>query len=377
MFKNKKVTKFMDRSINYSACNEDSNSEELFFQFQGNESLICLLGGGERFFNLLTYKNAPQNAVLLDANPSQKYLYELKRAAYKNLEYDEFCEFIGLKKETGSKRVSYYQKLKNDLSEEARDYWVRNEKCLEYGVMYQGNFEKFLSIMGKILSLFFSKTFELLFQADSLQEQKKIYEKHLCGVRWNMILKILCRKTWFKLLSKDPCFYMNEGVGNYYVFFKNMFQHAITEIPIKENFLLSLIFLGKYDFEEEVLPRCYRKSYYQQVRERLNEVNVSLEVSDLNSYLENTSRRFDCFSLSDVCSYLNEEEIKSLFLALDKVSNPKAKVVIRELMTRFNIDSIVKSTSCSKTFIRECVLEKEAKEKDSSFIWGFFFFNLK
>ena len=58
MFKNKEVTKFMDRSINYSACNEDSNSEELFFQFQGKESLLCLLGGGERFFNLLTYENA-------------------------------------------------------------------------------------------------------------------------------------------------------------------------------------------------------------------------------------------------------------------------------------------------------------------------------
>lgn len=375
--KSRQANDFMKKDINYTACNEDSNSEYSFFRFSGSECLLCLLGGGERFFNLLTYDESPEKAILVDANPTQKFTFELKKQAFISLSYRQFCDFIGLRKMIGVKRLYTYELLRGDLSEEARTYWDSHISLISRGLLYQGNFEKFLSIVGRAMRIIFPKGIKLLFQAKSLEEQKDIFNRYINGIKWRAVLRLACKKIWFRVLSKDPCFYMNEGIGDYYSFFKNKFEYAIKEIPIQENFLLSLIYLGKYDFEHEIFPRCYRKEFYETVKCRLKTINVSLEVNHVITYLEGSNERFDCYSLSDVCSYLCEDEIPVLLQNVYNTANYQAKIVIRELLTRFDMDKILSTCHCRDDLERNRDQESLAKQNDSSFIWNFYFYNVK
>lgn len=364
--------KFFERDINYSACNEDTNSEYNQFNFCGNETVLCLLGGGERFFNLLTYDKQPSKFVLLDGNISELYLFEIKKVAYEMLDYYQFCEFLGLAK--SKNRINIYMNLRENLSREAHKFWDENQKVIEKGLIYSGNFEKFLAIVGKSMKIFFGKKIKRLFQCHSLEEQREYFKNNIQGFKWNLLLKILCKKTWFQLLSGDPCFYLYEGIGNYYNFFKDRLEKAINNIEISENFLLSLILQGKYEFEDGILPRCYKREYYNIVKNRLKEIDINIQCDSLNEYLHKTDMKFDCYSLSDVCSYLNLNEVKAMFNGIIRTSNKGARIAIRELLTRYDFDSILRKEMIEDYFKRNKDLEKEMSEKDSSFIWNFFFY---
>ena len=54
-------------------------------------------------------------------NPTQSHLLELKITAIKNLEFDDFLSFIGLR--SSESRINVYEELRLKLSDEAREFW--------------------------------------------------------------------------------------------------------------------------------------------------------------------------------------------------------------------------------------------------------------
>jgi S-adenosylmethionine:diacylglycerol 3-amino-3-carboxypropyl transferase len=78
--------------INYSASNEDGDSESEALQIRNSDVVLCITGSGARTLDLLI--DNPSKIYSIDFNPTQNYLLKLKMAAYQALEYEEFCEFI-------------------------------------------------------------------------------------------------------------------------------------------------------------------------------------------------------------------------------------------------------------------------------------------
>lgn len=156
-------TDFFSQGLNYSACNEDAYSEYRSFNFKGHEKVCCILGGGERFFNLICYETHPTSVCLVDQNKEQIYLFELKYLAYQYLNYNEFLGFLGLCKDAPQNRLKYYQKLVTYLSEESRNYWTTKLSSIRQGIIYKGKFEKFLGILSIIITLAFGKKSRIFF----------------------------------------------------------------------------------------------------------------------------------------------------------------------------------------------------------------------
>ena len=189
MLMSKASQHFMRNGINYSACNEDTRTEFNFFKIKDNDNVLCLMGGGERFFNLLADTSTQFKASVIDANINQKYLFELKKAAFQKFDYKNFCKFIGLDTSCSSRdRVKLYNQLKKSLSQNTINYWNSNYKWIKKGVLYCGNFERFLAFISKIFQLFFRNEIKTMYNSSSLEEQKYNYTKCFSSIKWKLFL---------------------------------------------------------------------------------------------------------------------------------------------------------------------------------------------
>ncbi|MFM2382775.1 MAG: hypothetical protein RL515_762, partial [Verrucomicrobiota bacterium] len=95
--------------INYSAANEDGASELAALRLDARSRVLCITASGARPLELLL--GDPQSVVAVDFNATQNHLLELKMAAYRELEYDEFAAFIRLRPGDGACRRSTYARL--------------------------------------------------------------------------------------------------------------------------------------------------------------------------------------------------------------------------------------------------------------------------
>jgi S-adenosylmethionine-diacylglycerol 3-amino-3-carboxypropyl transferase len=360
---------FFTRGLNYSACNEDAWSEYQAFAPVGEENVLCIAGGGERLFNQLAYETTGRRYVVIDASADQLALTELKRAAFEVLDHAALSRFLGLVACSGSERLRQYrQELAPALPPIVRAYWDARPSTIERGVLYLGRFESFVGFMARVLRLFFGNTFVELFGCQNLAEQRAFFRRRIDGVRWKLLVSLLCRKLWFRLLTGDPAFYVNARIDSYPAHFKRELERAILELPVKDNFLLALVLCGRYLPSSGTVPICYQAAYHERIRERLRSlefVSVEARVSD---YLKSPNiEPFDCFSLSDLPSYLQPAEMAALLGDIQERARPGARIVIRQLLTRYDFEPLL----AGRDLLRNETLERALGAAPGNLLWRY------
>ena len=362
--------RFFSRGINYSACNEDANSEIAFLEPNAQDSVCCILGGGERFFNILARSPGGRLFHLVDANPCQIHLLHLKIQAYLRLAYPDFCAFLGLAAAAPARRIELYRReLRARLPADARAYWDSETKVIGTGVIYAGKFERFLALIGTILSFVYGKGLEKLFHHDDGPAGREAVRRLLAGRRWRLITWLLCRKIWFRILLGDPAFFAFPGIGGYHAFFKSRFEAALTLRPLRENFLLALILCGRYLPETGAVPDCYRREHFDAVRARLASCEYRTHCLPLLDFLDGLDGQLDCFSLSDVASYGDRSVFFRTLDALRKRCRPHGRIVLRQLLTRYDIGEYLRENP--DAYERFAGEEWRLEGTDLSFIWTF------
>src|SRR6478609_9157719 len=74
---------------------EDPESDHAALQIKRNDAVVAITSGGCNVLGFLLFD--PQVIYSIDINPAQSYLLELKIAAMKALDFEEFISFAGLK----------------------------------------------------------------------------------------------------------------------------------------------------------------------------------------------------------------------------------------------------------------------------------------
>ena len=90
-------------TINYSSYNEDGTSELKALNIAPNDNVLCITGSGARTLDLLIA--TPNSIISIDYNPTQNFLLELKITAIRELSYDEFLAFIGIRPSSKRKTI--------------------------------------------------------------------------------------------------------------------------------------------------------------------------------------------------------------------------------------------------------------------------------
>lgn len=346
--------------LSYSLGNEDYRTEHLALQVSPEDRLLCITASGDRSLHLLLKEC--KEVVSVDANPSQTHLLNLKCAALKSLNYEDYLAFLGATEST--ERSPLYQQVIPHLSEEAQSFWHNNRTMIDKGVLYQGAIEKWCKVLARIISLLRGKRVEGLFQCETLEEQRIFNQETWNTYLWKKAFDFVLQPFFCRLFIKDPGLYAYLSpeikAGTY---IHKRLDHALNRTLAKKNLLISLVLRGKLD--KAAFPPYLTRPGMELIKSRLD--RLTLKTDNVLSFLEaEKDNSFDAYSLSDVSSYLSQTDFERLLRAILRTARPGARFCLRQFLSdhKFPDDLLVH-------FKRDTDLEKQLEEEDRCFVYRF------
>jgi S-adenosylmethionine-diacylglycerol 3-amino-3-carboxypropyl transferase len=209
---------------------EDPESNHTALDIKSGDTIMAITSGGCNVLGFLLFD--PAIIYSIDINRSQSYLRELKVIALKYLSYDEFVEFIGVKKST--RRAEFYKLFRKEMSKEALAFWDRNIVIVSKGLLMNGKYEHLILLVGKLIRfLQGKKRMAGLFSEKSLVEQKKYFDKCWNTRRFQFMFKIFFNK---RVLAKrglvEDYFHFDGGSHSFVDSFYNRSSNAFRNTPV-------------------------------------------------------------------------------------------------------------------------------------------------
>jgi S-adenosylmethionine-diacylglycerol 3-amino-3-carboxypropyl transferase len=313
--------------INYSSANEDGASERTALSgFLEGASAVTITGSGARALDLLIAR--PSRLVTVDMNPAQNCLLELKVAAIRWMEYQDYIAFLGVT--PSPHRAKIYRGLRTSLSPSARYFWDSRLSMIESGVIYSGRWEGYLWWMSRVPMILRPRKTRRLLYARNILSQRDVWNREWDGYWWKMVLKFLgIRSLWSRAIGEPGASLIPENVTPSTVI-RNRFARASQHLHLRKCAFAWLMFTGRYN-PRETLPCHLSREFFPALKEMVG----VLEIKSLSlcEYLRATTDKFAAFSLSDFGSYAQLPVYQSTWRAVSQSSlSSGSKVVEREFL---------------------------------------------
>ncbi|MEI7525200.1 MAG: DUF3419 family protein [Mariniphaga sp.] len=343
-------------------CNwEDPESDYKALKIKAGDRMMTITSGGCNTLSFLLYD--PSEIYTVDINASQSYLLELKIAAMRQLSYDEFIKFLGLK--ASNNRIQIYFRLQEGLSDGAKVFWNQNSNLINKGFLINGRYEKFVKLVGRIMSLIQGRQrVNQLFIGRDSEAQKVYYQQQWNTKRTRFMFDLFFNKyVLAKRGLKGDYFHFDDGSGSFSESFFNRYSKAIRDIPVKGNYFLHLYHKGHYKSLDEV-PDYLKEPNFNTIKARLDRIKIVTE--DAKIWLSAMPDNFiNCFGLSNICELMDSSETLKFFTEVSRTACPEARICFRNLMIPREVPEILRE----KIVIDE-KLSKSIFDNDRSFVYG-------
>ncbi|KPA14012.1 S-adenosylmethionine:diacylglycerol 3-amino-3-carboxypropyl transferase [Candidatus Magnetomorum sp. HK-1] len=311
--------------IRYANCWEDADILLRALSIKPGEKCLSICSAGDNSLSMLVHK--PEIVIAIDLNPSQLACLELRKAAFKELEYEDMLEFLGVYQ--NSNRTKTYELIKSNLSNNSREFWDENITKIENGVIYEGKFENYFRIFNRYLIplMHRKKTLEKLVSIKSIEEQIHFYDKKWNNINWRMLFKIFFGRYTMGRLGRDPEFfkYVEDDVASSIL---KRTKHAFTLIPTYSNPYLNFIMTGK--FKPHALPFYLRKENFITIKENINHIKPVL--GNIKSCMKDDIK-FDAFNLSDIFEYMNMSEFREELSNIISLATKNARIAYWNMLS--------------------------------------------
>jgi len=300
--------------------------------------------------------------ISIDMNHVQNFLLELKLAAINHLDFDKYLAFLGCT--PCSNRLSTFMQIKFALSPEAAQYWLKNKDMINSGIIYQGMVERLTKVVGKFLRLMRRKKINKLFSFTNLSEQREFAEEHWDTKLWRKMFEFFTNPKISRLILTDP------GLNSYTdysthpgVYINQRINRYLQNNLARNSPLLQLILTGEVT-PDAYFPYLTEDGYYKIRRDtsRLKLITTNI-VEYLNNHKES---HVDCFSLSDIASYMPQEAFESLLKGIRHSAKPGARFCLREFISKRYIPA-----EFTGHFQRESALEHKLEMEETNFVYRF------
>jgi S-adenosylmethionine-diacylglycerol 3-amino-3-carboxypropyl transferase len=314
--------------ILYAQCWEDPQIDRAAFNMNSKDIVFTITSGG---CNALTFLlDNPSKIIALDMNPHQNYLLELKMAAMKRLSYDEVLQLLGIR--DSSDRMKLYTDSRALLSNAAQDFWDNHTKEIKKGLIHSGRYERYMGLLrGVLIVLIGRKTINKIFDAQSSEERKIIYNKKWDNLRWKLFTRVLLSRTIMSLLfTKEFFSYLNDKIS-FGDNFAQKVRKAVTELPVKENYFLTYILYGNYN--QQHLPPYLQRDNYEKILSRLNRIKI-VTGSCENYFKSLPDSAISRFNFTNIFEWVSTEEFENLLRDTIRVAKDKSVITYRNLLVR-------------------------------------------
>ena len=361
--------------IRYSQCWEDTEVLLESLNIQENDICFGILSAGDNVFSMLAEN--PKKVVALDISFPQIALAKLKKEVFNSLSYEEMLEFMGVMK--SDKRIEIYDRIKENLDKEVKEYWDFNKEAIQKGIIHAGKFEKFFKIFReKILPFVHSKKqIEKLLEKKSRQERIEYYDKYWNNFRWKLMFKLFFSKYIVGKLGRDKEFfrYAEKNISEE---MKERSRYALCELNPYKNPYINYILTGNY--RKDCLPYFLRKENFDKIRRNLHKVEILQ--SSVEEYLDQIDFKINKFNLSDIFEYMSAENYSKLMGKIYDNAENNALLAYWNLIVERNSEKLDykkthseiavtgKETNVNgKKYERMKELDRKLHEKDMTFFY--------
>ena len=321
-------TKMFD-DVLYANCWEDPQLDRAAFGIGPDDVVFSITSGG---CNVLTFLlDDPRKVIALDVNPHQGYLLELKMAAFRMLSYRRTLEFFGVRP-CGARLECYRDRLRPGLSPAAARFWDGHPKGIARGIIHAGRYERYMRLLRKTVLVPFGKRrlIRRMFEADSPAAREKLFREKWQDAWWKLLTGVMLSRGLNSLLFDRAFFaYLDRGFS-FGRHFAAKAERALVELPMKENYFLSYILLGRF-YDEPFLPVYLRRENFRTIRDRLDRVEVVTDGCERYfAGLEDSS--ISKFNFSNIFEWMSPAAFEALLRETVRVARDQAVLTYRNLL---------------------------------------------
>jgi len=306
--------------------------------------VVCVSSGGCTALSLLAAGAGRVAAV--DLNATQNHAVELKAAALAQLgSAAEATAFLGGWPAGRDERSAAYARLRPSLSPRARAWWDMRPRQVERGAITAGVSERFIGAVVAVVraGIHPRRRIERLLACRTLEEQRALYEREWDSRRWRALFSLLLNRFVFDR-TYDPGFFRHVENPSFAEHFYRLAEHALTELPVGENYFLHQMLTGYYPRPrdagrgtrdeghlEPALPPYLTESGAAAARAGLE--RLTIVDGDYLSYLRSCpDGSVDGFALSNICEWLDAAQTEALFAEVVRTAAPGARLCFRNFV---------------------------------------------
>lgn len=320
--------------IYFAQIREDSRVERRLVKQTGAERIVCIGSGGCTAFSLLD--DAVSQVVVVDANPAQCALIELKAAAILELERDDFLAFIGERPTT--RRGAIYTDIRSALSGPARRYWDSQSERVLAGINKSGVTERYYDFIGRNVraSVIAEDVIEELLTCEDIEMQRDLYRRHFDTSLWRDAMRILLSKQ--SNLSFYPAFwYAHAQERDFENLLMPLLIAELTEKSAFGNYFISQLLLGRYlDPDAGGAPHYLSTDGYQSARR--NMAKLDLQKKPIQHVLAQ-EHGIDAFFLSNIFDWGKAAHAQAVWEGILGACSDGATFLFRNMYQRSEVPS--------------------------------------
>jgi S-adenosylmethionine-diacylglycerol 3-amino-3-carboxypropyl transferase len=317
----------MNFLYNYGVSQEDALTECKALKLTEGDSLLCIASAGEIPLNIAAI--AEVRTIAADVFDSQIRLCKIKQAAALYSDSLKAASFLGYMDIRGSERERIFRDLIIPyLSEDDRKYWKINQESIKNGVINSGRFEKYMQKVTEAgRFLVGKKNLFSLFECNSIEEQKEIFDKKINGLIVQGIFRIAFHPWIYKNRGIDPAGMTHSGVRNIGEFFFQRFRNFCCNTLSRKNYFLQYTFFNRILFPE-ALPEFLQPSFHDGFVRNIR--NVEYAETSLEKVLEDSEPgTFNKIHISNIGDWMSEESMAEVFRLIRDKTLPGARIVMR------------------------------------------------
>lgn len=319
----------------YNTCWEDPRLDREALELGPDDRVLVITSAG---CNALDYVLAGvQHVYAVDMNPRQNALLELKQAGIRHLDYDTFFQIFG---QGHSKQIRsiYESELRGDLSPFAQQYWDKKIKRYFGGrrtFFFRGTAGAFARLMNTYLRRMakVGHWVDAVFEADSFEEQQRIYDEHLRDKVWTPVLRFFMgRDSTLSLVGVPRAQRQqidSQYEGGIVQFVQDCVDAVFGQLPLADNYFWRAYTKGSYT--PECCPEYLKRENFEKLKAGLVDC-ISTHTNTVEGFLAESDAPISRFVLLDHMDWLSGKYFPMLeaeWQAIFRRAAPGARAIWR------------------------------------------------
>ena len=171
-----------------------------------------------------------------------------------------------------------------------------------------------------------------LFEAEGDSERMSLYRRRWDTPAWRIFTRMFLSRRMMSYLFTEDFFRYVEGTFSFGDHFARKVEHALTQMPLRDNYFASYILLGRY-LDEDHLPPYLMRDNFPVIRSRLDRVQMITGTCG-EFFAQREESSIQKFNFTNIFEWMSPREFEEIMRAVWCAGSHGAVMTYRNLLVR-------------------------------------------